>query len=190
MSRCVLVFVIGAGVGVSFLLAGLLLLGPEEAGRKIISPSPSGISVGDVKTGAEASANDEKGRKAHSLGASAPKIMADPGGQTVVNVSHSSPSKDAAMTEIFSAMVTYSDEGVVRLTGYLNSPDGDIKRAAVEALKQIRTPSSTKALRDAAAKAETKEDRKVFSEAADFLELPPFDPKRRKESKVEVRVVD
>lgn len=95
-----------------------------------------------------------------------------------------------AMEQILSAMLTYSDEGVEKISVFLGSSDQEVRRAAAEALKQIRTDSSAKALRDAAKQATTKEEKMYFSQAAEFVELPVYNPRKRRDRKVEVQIID
>ncbi len=145
----------------------------HSAGSPDVVPSPFSAAGKGVANGGSAGAAD--GTAKGAVG-SAPAYY--------------EPERDAAMQEIFAAMVTYSDEGVGKLSTFLGNSDPEVRRAAVEALKQIRTPVSAKVLRDAAKQAKTREDKSYLEEAAEFVGLPVYDPKKRRERKVEILIVD
>lgn len=89
-------------------------------------------------------------------------------------------SREAILVKIQDAMATYSDEGVVVVEPLLFSPDLEIRESAIEAMKQIATPGAAKSLRRAANKpAISPMDKKNFLEAAEFIELPPYQFKKK-----------
>jgi hypothetical protein len=89
-------------------------------------------------------------------------------------------SREAILVKIQDAMATYSDEGVVVVEPLLFSPDLEIRESAIEAMKQIGTPGAAKSLRRAANKpAISPMDKKIFLETAEFIELPPYQFKKK-----------
>jgi HEAT repeat protein len=63
---------------------------------------------------------------------------------------------------------------------YLLSPDLEVRRAAVEAMKQLSLPSAAKALREAAERSNSPNDKAEFMKAAEFVELPPYIPRSQR----------
>jgi hypothetical protein len=77
-----------------------------------------------------------------------------------------------ALGRIHDAMVTYSEEGLPVLEGYLANSDKEVRLAAIEAIKQLSVPAGADVLLAAAKKAKTPEEIKEMMEAAEFLKLP------------------
>jgi hypothetical protein len=84
--------------------------------------------------------------------------------------------KQVIMDKIQEAMSTYSAEGVPILKTYLTSPDIEIREYAIEAMKQIDAPEAAAALREAFKKTTDPRDRQAMLEAADFVDLPAYNP--------------
>jgi hypothetical protein len=98
-----------------------------------------------------------------------------------------SPEKNAASTlekttillGIQDSIATYSDEGVDQIAPLLASPDPQIRDSAIDGMKQLATPKAAAVLREAAMKSTTSAaDRAAMLEAAEFIDLPPYEPKK------------
>ena len=84
--------------------------------------------------------------------------------------------RQAVIDKIHDAMSTYSSEGVSVIQPFLTSPDSEIREHAIEAMKQLDAPEAAAALRAAAYKANDPRDRQAMLDAADFVELPAYNP--------------
>jgi len=109
-------------------------------------------------------------------------VVANPAGNTQVGGAAPLPEGQQALTEIFNAMTTYSEEGAVRAVQFLGSTDSQVRNAAVEALKQIKSPASAEPLRRAADRASSQEEKERLLQAAEFVELPIYVPNWKRES--------
>jgi type IV secretory pathway VirB10-like protein len=86
--------------------------------------------------------------------------------------------KQVAMDRIQEAISTYSAEGVPILKPLLLSPDLEIREQAIEGMKQLDAPEAAAALREAAKKVTDPRDRQAMLEAADFVDLPAYKPRK------------
>ena len=86
--------------------------------------------------------------------------------------------KQVVMDRIQEAISTYSAEGVPILKPLLLSPDLEIREQAIEGMKQLDAPEAAAALREAAKKVTDPRDRQVMLEAADFVDLPAYKPRK------------
>jgi hypothetical protein len=86
--------------------------------------------------------------------------------------------KQAVMDRIQEAISTYSAEGVPVLKPLLTSPDLEIREHAIEAMKQLDAPEAAAALREVANKTTDPRDRQAMLEAADFVDLPAYQPRK------------
>jgi HEAT repeat protein len=82
------------------------------------------------------------------------------------------------MDRIQEAIATYSAEGVPILKPLLLSPDLEIREQAIEGMKQLDAPEAAAALREAAKKVTDPRDRQAMLEAADFVDLPAYQPRK------------
>jgi hypothetical protein len=87
--------------------------------------------------------------------------------------------KNATLLAIFDASSSGTNEGVQFVKPYLLSPDAEVRRAAVEAMKQLSLPSAAKVLREAAERSSSPSDKAELMKAADFVELPPYTPRKQ-----------
>ena len=86
--------------------------------------------------------------------------------------------KQMVMDRIQEAISTYSAEGVPILKPLLLSPDLEIREQAIEGMKQLDAPEAAAALREAAKKVTDPRDRQAMLEAADFVDLPAYKPRK------------
>ncbi|MCX6965279.1 MAG: HEAT repeat domain-containing protein [Verrucomicrobia bacterium] len=86
--------------------------------------------------------------------------------------------KQVVMDRIQEAISTYSAEGVPILKPLLLSPDLEIREQAIEGMKQLDAPEAAAALREAAKKVTDPRDRQAMLEAADFVDLPAYKPRK------------
>ena len=77
------------------------------------------------------------------------------------------------------SLLNYGPQAVPLLKLFLFNPNREIRRKAVETIKQVNVPEAAAALRQAAEKVNDPVDRAEMLEAARFVELPlhEFDPK-------------
>jgi hypothetical protein len=95
----------------------------------------------------------------------------------------SNDQKNQILLGIDDSISTYSEEGVDQITPLLASPDPEIREAAIEGMKQLSLPKAAAVLREVAAKGTTSPaDRAAMLEAADFIDLPEYQPRRKKSS--------
>ncbi len=86
----------------------------------------------------------------------------------------------AAERAIDEAALSYDAEAVKLIAPYLTNGDARIRSLARDGLIRASDPSGAKALRGAALRLEDARELAEFLEAAEFLELPPMKPRKKR----------
>lgn len=97
----------------------------------------------------------------------------------IADTTKNEAARDTVLEMIDEATVTYDVEGLVTLGPLLRHADPEIREAAVEGIVQLSEPSGAKTLREAARRTSDPRERDRMIEAAEFLELPPYQPSLR-----------
>jgi hypothetical protein len=113
---------------------------------------------------------DKLGTKTSDAGKIKPSDKAQEGKQPV--------SKLVILEKMHAAAVTYDAASLPVIKPYLVNPDPEIRKEAVNAMLILGDSAASPLLREAAKLMTTAEDMKTMIEAAEFLELPPIDPKK------------
>jgi len=86
--------------------------------------------------------------------------------------------RDAAIEKMHDAAVTYDPAELPVIGPYLESPDPELRAAAVEAMIILGDSSAGPMLREAALKLTAPEEILKMQQAADYIELPPANLKK------------
>lgn len=81
--------------------------------------------------------------------------------------------KEAILSAIEEAAISYSAEELPKIQPYLSHPDPEVRAAAIQGMITIGEPAAAPLLRAAAQLAVSTEEAKAMKEAADYVELPP-----------------
>jgi len=109
-------------------------------------------------------------------------VSAPPGGSANVdwalaaNTAGNETAKDQVLEIIENAMVTYSPEGLTVLGPLLKHSDPEIREASIEGIIQLGEKSGVKTLREAARQTKNPVEARRMLQAAEFLELPEYEP--------------
>jgi hypothetical protein len=153
---------------VAVLLVGILSLGSPE-NKKTPAAAVAAPAPGKTVTASESTA------------ASSEKTISAPASNVADSTSSPIQSeKDSTLIAISDASANLTDDSVKIVKPYLLSSDLEVRRAAVEAMKQLSLPSAAKALREAADRSNSPTDKAEFIKAAEFVELPPYVPRSKR----------
>lgn len=80
--------------------------------------------------------------------------------------------------ELYDLGMSDSPEALKTILSEVTNPEGEIRKAAIEAAKQFGSTNAIPSLEDAISTSESLEDRQDLREAIEFLKLPSFLAKR------------
>jgi hypothetical protein len=155
---------------VAVLLGGVLFLG--GSGKDIPPATPPAEAVVE-KPPREVEKNEAPSASSASAQPAATSAVAEASVQELSE-------KTTLLLSLSEASASGTDDGVKFVKPYLLSPDLEVRRAAVEAMKQLSLPSAAKALREAADRSNSPNDKAEFMKAAEFVELPPYIPRSQR----------
>jgi hypothetical protein len=81
--------------------------------------------------------------------------------------------RELAIEKMHEASISYDAAELPVIQPYLESPDPQLRAAAVDAMVVLGDASAGPMLRDAAKKLKSEEEAKKMEKAADYIELPP-----------------
>lgn len=106
---------------------------------------------------------------------------AEAGASELLDEEAQAAAKEAILEKIEDAAVTYDPVSLPIIRPYLESPDPELREAAVDAMLVLGDESAGQMLREAAMKLESTEEAAAMMEAAAWVELPPANLTRLKE---------
>jgi hypothetical protein len=160
-----------AAIALAILVFVSLDTSREDSAAVVVTDSPEVTAVVPVKYA------DLSGSVAFD---SVSEIPSDPAEvvrtSLAADTANQPPLKDMVLEVIEDATVTYDVQGLTVLAPLLHHRDPEIREAALEGIIQLGETAGAKTLREAARRAKDPQEVRRLIEAAEFLELPEYQP--------------